>query len=429
MYRLLIVWLWLCPAVGLYAQNRKPLPAYSATYRQIDSLITQKAFFTARLAYEKALPYLDKSERLLLGATLDNFFNRLSESNDQIRQLEQDHSSKLTDSMRLALLLLQQFNCSRLGDYARAYAATRTALQRYKSLMTKSEYTENLNNQKIWRACRTVSPQAVTISRDVTIAMRRDKIGLANLSVTKDTSVLDFIFDTGANISTVSESTARRLNMQWLNGTVEVGAITGKKVKARLAVCDRMHIADIVIENALFLVFPDKALYIAPLSFQINGIIGFPVINALKEIHFRKKDTLFIPTATTPMPIQNMALDFLTPVIGIDEESYTFDTGADNTMLYKAFYQKYKTRIDSAYTERPLSFAGVGGGITKPGYKVNFTKTLFGKRIQLDSISLYKSDFEADAKKYYGNIGQDLIRQFDEFILNFESMYILFKDR
>ncbi len=429
MQRFFALLLLLFTAPGVFSQARNSTPAYSATYRQIDSLITQKAFFPARRIYEKVLPDLDTRERLLLGAVLDNYFNRPSESNDKIRQSEQDKHLKTSDTTNLALLLLQQQNYGRLGAYARAYTALNTALLRYKSLMKKTERADHRNTRKIWKACTGLPKQRVTLTKDVTLPMRRDRIGLANLSVTKDTSVVDFIFDTGANISTVSESTARRLGMKWLNGTIEVGAITGKKVKARLAVCDRMRIAGIVIEHAIFLVFPDKALYFAPISFQINGIIGFPVINALKEIHFRHGDTLFIPAKPTPMALHNMALDFLTPVINIDEESYTFDTGADHTLLYKSFYRKYKPHIDTTYAEQPLSFGGVGGSITLPGYKVNFVKTLFGKNIRLDSLSLYKNDFEADAKTYYGNIGQDLLRQFDEFVLNFESMYILFKDR
>jgi predicted aspartyl protease len=86
---------------------------------------------------------------------------------------------------------------------------------------------------------------------------------LQNLTLTLDTLAIDFIFDTGANFSTVTETTAKRLNMRIMDtATIEVGSITSHKVRSKIGVCPEFNLGNIKVENAVFLVFPDEALAI-----------------------------------------------------------------------------------------------------------------------------------------------------------------------
>jgi predicted aspartyl protease len=110
------------------------------------------------------------------------------------------------------------------------------------------------NNLKIWSALDHVKPQLIQINDDTRLKMTKDKASLKNLKVEVNGDTASFIFDTGANLSTVSESVAKRLHMDIIRADIDVDAITGIAIKADLAVCKQLKLGNINISNAIFLV-------------------------------------------------------------------------------------------------------------------------------------------------------------------------------
>lgn len=236
---------------------------------------------------------------------------------------------------------------------------------------------------------------------------------------------MNFIFDTGANISTISASAAQRLKLEIIPADIDVDAITGKSVKASLAVCKKMVLGNIVVENAVFLVFGDDALSFPQINYQINGILGFPVIEALKEVQLTQDDYFIVPDKETAInSSSNMAIDGLSPLIFIDGKHFSFDTGADHTILYAPFYLENKKNIDAKYQLTKIGMGGAGGKIEHDGFKIDHTFHILGKPIVLKDISVLKTKINKET--VYGNIGQDVIKQFKKMTLNFDHMFIKF---
>ncbi|MEP7372499.1 MAG: retropepsin-like aspartic protease [Chitinophagaceae bacterium] len=395
-------------------------------FSEIDSLLQRKEFFAARDRYAAQTDQLTTFHRLKAGAEIDNAFNRLETSDEKIDSLFRDYSVKLSDKDKYHLLHIEQMNHSKLFEYQKAYEIIHQMTTRYKQQMTADELDDYQNTQKIWASLAKQPAQVIAIKDNTTLPIKHDKLGLQNLQVTLDTLNVDFIFDTGANFSTVTETTARKLNMRIMDTTtIEVGAITGLKVKSRIGVCPEFNLGKIKVQNAVFLVFPDEALAIPQAGFQINGIIGFPVIEAMKEIQLTKKGEFIVPQQRSNYTEQNMAIDFLNPVIYLDGENYTFDSGANSTTLYESYFTKHKKDIEAAYKETNLTIGGAGGNLTKKGYLVTFKTKVNNQTVALDSVQLFKEKIK-DEKFFPGNIGQDLIKKFDRMTINFESMFIRF---
>ncbi len=114
------------------------------------------------------------------------------------------------------------------------------------------------------------------------------------------------------------------------------------------------------------------------------------------------------------------------PLIFVDGNPFTFDTGADKTILYRPYFLSNRETIIKQYQADTVSFGGAGGGQRFAGYKINPTFHIAGQRVSLAGISLLTDDPD---KSYgiYGNIGQDVIGQFNSMTLNFENMFILFE--
>lgn len=399
-----------------------------AYFKQMDSLLARKDFFTARDLYHSYQDKLTAFHRLRIGAVLDNVFNRIDSSAEKINRLLTGYGEDLSDSVKYSLLNIQQTNYAKLYEYDKAYQSISAMLDRYSKTARREEVADLQNTRLIWKALSGQPRQEIDISDDTRLRMTRNSAGLSLLPVTLDTLTMGFVFDTGANLSTVTETTAGKFNMRLMQGLIDVTAITGIKIKSKIAVCPLLRIGHISIRNAVFLVFPDNALAVPQIGLQINGIIGLPIIEALREIQLTREGDFIVPATNTVYPEQNMALDFLTPVIRLDGESYSFDSGADASMLYEKYYHRHRQKIDTAYQEQSLHIGGAGGHISRRGYYVRFAPTINGRPIALDSVMLFKERISRnDESPFSGNIGQDLIRKFEKMTINFESMFIKFE--
>jgi hypothetical protein len=59
------------------------------------------------------------------------------------------------------------------------------------------------------------------------------------------------------------------------------------------------------------------------------------------------------------------------------------------------------------------------------GYSISYEFEILDKKAKLENVKLLKEKIKED-EKVYGNIGQDLITQFQKMTLNFERMFIKF---
>lgn len=416
----------LASIIGILVYSNAFGQAGNASFQHLYQLLEQKDCFKAKQQFESLSADLSKPQQEYVAAVLDNAFNQLNESQQAVNALTSG-KPELPDSLLYKLYELKTDNSLKLYDYKGAKIAIVQILKDYQAFLTPSEVDDYKNSLKLWAALEEVPAQQVDIREYTNMKMVKDRIGLRNLSLVVHDTTVHFIFDTGANISTTTRSMAQRLKMQVIPADIEVNTITGKKVMADLGVCDLIQLGNIDIRNAVFLVMPDEVLNIPQVDFQINGILGYPVIAAMKEITITKAGEFEVPIRPSMFPgPSNLAMDGLTPMICISERPYTFDTGADETILYRAFYLENKADIDKRYKLQKIKFGGAGGISEFDGFVIQHKFRILGKKVKLKRIQLLKEKVK-EAETVYGNIGQDLIRHFDAMTLNFEGMFIRFE--
>ncbi|WP_181369435.1 retropepsin-like aspartic protease [Flavobacterium album] len=405
---------------------QKKAEKFSDEYSYAQQLLKDKNYFNAENYISENDKHFTKLERLVLQANIDNIFNRAAQSNEKIVRALDKFPDQMGDSLKLSLRRLKHANHARLFQYTEANAVVKDILATPTTYLDAAEIADYYNMGNIWTLLSGQPKQEVIVSEATYIKMTRDKAQLTNLPVKSGEVTIDFIFDTGANLSTVTETTATRLGMKILGGSIEVGSITGAIVNAKMAICPQFTLGSITVKNAVFLVFPDSALAFSQIEYQINGIIGFPVIEAMKEIQVTQEDEFIVPKNRTHKSGQDMALDFLTPVIKVNDEYYSFDTGAVSTSLYTKYYAKHKAEVVSDYQETDLDFGGAGGMTTKKGYNISMPIIINKKQLTLEGVQLFTEKTDSEESHFYGNIGQDLIKQFQKMTINFSSMFVKF---
>jgi predicted HAD superfamily phosphohydrolase YqeG len=395
-----------------------------------DSLLQHKQFFVLRDVINKPAKAITEFERAYFTAFIDNFFNKPVQSNTGIALLQSKYAGKLPVAKRIALLKLQQDNDVKLFDYKAAYEHTRQLLTDFDKQLTKDDKEDAENSIIIWKNLITVQKQQTLIQKDTRIATTRDMARLMTIPVTFGAYQDAYIFDTGANISVITESNAKKAQLQMVGDTFQVDAITGIKIKARTGVSSELKIGDLVVRKVVFLVFPDSALSFAGGKYKIQGIIGFPVIASMNEVRINKAGYMDIPAKSTVMPVHNFGLDGLTPVVNLDYKGtmlpFTFDTGAQVTQLNKSFYDLYRQDIHGQGVAGEIKMGGAGGANSLKGYKLpTVSFKLYDKMMDLTDIHVKTATTIANDNYYFGNLGQDAFGKFDELLINFEHMYVM----
>ncbi|MBL1409932.1 pepsin/retropepsin-like aspartic protease family protein [Sphingobacterium faecale] len=394
-------------------------------FNNIYMLIEQKNFFSARDLYKSQQSTLTEPNQKIIEAILDNAFNNLSESNIKIDKLN-DQYRNLPDSIQLKLDRVQTDNYIKLFQYKNAENAFSKILNKHAKLLSGEELDDVKNSHSIWTTLANENPQRVFISETNILKLFKDKVGLNNLRISTANNAFDFVFDTGANLSTISKSIADSLGVKLFPSFISVKAITGHEVQAQLGICPEVSLGTIKIENIIFLVMDDEALSFPTINYHIKGILGFPVITALREIKITNDDFLIVPkTADDRNVVSNMAFDELTPLIFIDGMHFSFDTGASGSILYSNFFRKFQKEIDMKYTSGKINLGGAGGTREFEGYMVSLDSLYDNGVLFLNNVPVLKEKI-IDRETVYGNIGQDFIKNFSAITINFQNMNIEF---
>jgi predicted aspartyl protease len=393
--------------------------------------LERKSYFEAQIFYDKHEGSLPEFVKLKTLVHLQSVFRKSLESNQNIDKIFAHFKNEITKENEKDLLNLKLVNHIILFEYQEAHHVSQLLINNFPDQTASNELEELKNGDLIWEALSSYPKQKVQFNENSKIKIIRDKAGLKNIHVVGNNEKFPFIFDTGANLSSISESQAKIMKMNMLDVEIQVGNIIGSKVPAKLAVAEKILIGNMQFENVVFLVFPDDALYISQIDYQINGIIGFPVIAAMKEIHFNKND-IEIPLESRINDSSNLAMEFLTPIINIEIENqeklpFSFDTGATQSILYNGFYHKNKSFFDTHYQQQDIGLGGAGGNKKIKGYVVSFVPIINNTKVVLDSVDLMIEPFVDADKYFYGNIGQDLISEYETMIINFDKMFVKFQ--
>jgi len=399
------------------------------TGSKLQVLYQTKQFFDLR----------DEVKKQQSGKSLDILFyrgavaNKFNQIETSITLLQNFLKKFKDDPLRRDALELLADDYVKIYQYAQAADTYKILLKKYGSELGADKSRDANNSYRLFDAARRIPPQTVSFRKSTIVQGTRDQAGLFNIPIEVNAQNADFVFDTGANISTVTATTARKLNLKIIDAQISVGTSTDARVESKLGVAKTLVIGNIVLQNVLFLVMPDDALYISPIKYQINGIIGFPVIEALRKISINRKDEISIPanTGREDSRLPNLCLDELLPLVSVNLNNqrltFSLDSGATITTLYPPFYKFYDMKIKKL--EPQIAKIGGAGGISEVlVYRLpSLNLIIAGKAAKLSDVELLTKAINDQSRYFAGSIGQDVIKQFEKLTLDFQSMELKFE--
>lgn len=399
---------------------------------RVETLIEEKSFIELNRVLERSTDSIPSSIYLYAKALCYNAFTEYEQSNQLINEILESHKKEFDTKTCLLLLNTQAQNYTNSYEYKKAAEIYHLIITDYKDELEESSLANYKNVKAINKtlADNHIDKQKVHLTHDIKLPIHHNQFNHLMLPVKINSKHDDFIFDTGAMMSTIPESNAKRLGLTIYETDIKVGTSTDIDIRTKLGVADSLYFGDLLVENVVFLVTQDKDLYIEKYDYLLPGIIGFPVMAQLEEIRLAKQSVL-IPHTPSTRNYSNLYMNEGRPIVqlinGADTLKMAMDTGAKNTELSYKYFKENKKRILAEGTLKTSQRGGAGGMIEDKTYDLPLFEFQVGskKRI-LDQISINTIEYPF-IKGLDGNLGQDIFTSFDVMIINLKTMFIDFE--
>lgn len=236
-------------------------------------------------------------------------------------------------------------------------------------------------------------------------------------------------FDTGADVSALSESDAKRFNLHVLNAQIKEVDVTGAEVDSRVAVADELSIGAFRLKHVAFLVFSDNQPPFNQLPPGSRGVIGLPVLLALERFVWRADKEFEIDSKSSSGNLSqpNLCFNEHSPVVLIQVEArklaLTLDTGATNTDLYPPFAELFPELIHTAAKTESYKTEGVGGAKNmNAAILESLRMSIGGFPVTLRPANVLLTHTTEASHYFQGNLGIDLLQQAHKTTFDFKKM-------
>jgi len=341
------------------------LPLFGGDLVQLRDLYQKDRIFLLRDAL--AQPGWTESETLFYRAVVENRFGHESTAVDALQRFLATHPDpylgrKANEELASALAWLARYKDS-------ADALTE-ALRLTPPDDVERGGTDNA--RAMFESLSDVSPQTVRFGPEVVFHAKHNGLGSWNVPLRVNGIAGEWIFDTGANFSTVSESEAVRMGLALRDSVTYVKGSTEKKNPLRLAVVRELRLGSVSVNNVVVLVLPDQALKVGvpKHEIQISGILGIPVIRGLGSVKISAQGEVRIQGDHTHAPGDpNMFLDGFDPLVEARHSNHRLqmflDTGANNTNAYPSLRESLSKDETAELKETQDRTGGAGGTVTR----------------------------------------------------------------
>lgn len=315
------------------------------------------------------------------------------------------------------------------GDYA---AAARDAREQQAALVAaaggEDERAGAAQTATMAAQLAAAPAQQVASYRPQAEPVHTDKVGLPRATAVIDGVAQEAVLDTGANLSVVSLSTARRLGLRMRQGDASVGSASRAAVAVRLGIADTLSFAGLTLHNVAFLVLDDQQLAMpVPGGYRIDAILGYPVLRELQRFRITAAGRLepalspASPAAAATGNLRMVGNDlYVRAQVGGQPVAMHLDSGAASSALSSWFASRHAGLLQGLRQHRQ-HVAGAGGAtvshtLTWPDVCVR----LAGRGTVLASLDVEQAGSAGSPNL----LGEDVLHAFDWWSVDFGRMRV-----
>ena len=348
----------------------------------------------------------------LVRGALAAAFNDPATAEPLLRGIIRDEPRSESADDAFALLSYVYLRTGQYERFATLYQAWAAALPQSSILREERETFEKYRER----------PNQVNGPRRPSVVRHDD--GYLTLPVSIDGKTDDFIFDTGAFQSAVTEGEARKLGMTIQDDRRTLTDVSGTQTAFRTAVAKEVTLGSMTFRNVSFAVITPGGAF----ADVEAGIIGLPIILAMGGINWSNSGTAEFGGALPASSLEsNLVFDGSRLVIRAEVLGKgvlaALDTGANGTDLNANFADLFPDVVAGG-KKGSSDITGVGG--TRTFASVELPELIFtiGSRpVPLrPAVITMQRNSGAGGECCIANAGNDLLKHGEGFVLNLSTM-------
>jgi hypothetical protein len=241
---------------------------------------------------------------------------------------------------------------------------------------------------------------------------------------------VEWLLDTGANVTAMSESEGQRLGIAVGEAAGRAADSAGGSAPFRSAVAAHVVVAGTELRDVPVILLPDAQPPWSDFAPFRQGAIGLPVAIALQRISWSRQGSCDIgpAAATSASSPANLAFDGFNPVVRVDvgarHADFVLDTGNQGrTQLWERFGRSFPTLMRRG-VHGGTTTTGVGGSqqravVTLPDLRLR----VGGRDVRLQSVNLFSRPM-GDGQ-HAGNLGMEVLGQASSVTIDFRTMSVV----
>ncbi len=347
-------------------------------------------------------------------------FNDVKQAEQNLKSfIESQPESEQASDARAILIYIYQ----RAGRYGQAVAEIE------KALAVKPD-DAGLKNARALFGALSQYPEQSVVERRFSRIRYRMKGGNLFIPVKVNQKSANYLVDTGANFSLISEAEAKRLGLTIHgSGGSTMGDAAGAAVDIRIAVADQLTIGRIRLRHVSFFVVPDDQQPFVDLPSGERGVLGMPVLLTLQTLRWKQDGTFEVGFAPGSRKGPKANLCFEGSNLITEGEfrrsriNVFLDTGATRTRALPLFAKEFAGFINEFGRKGSDRVTGVGSSVEVDAITLpELTLRINGFDAALRPAQVLLQETTSDSRWWHIWIGLDLLNQARMVTLDLRSM-------
>lgn len=369
--------------------------------------------------------------KLMAEVMLASNFNRPAELREKLQKLIAEHQAELGFGNVCNMTVMGAMIEGYEGNYAVAADMVKAIADAVKSANGSLEGTGLSELLAYYEAVREYpAPILERPAEDVKIALT-EKSGLMWIPVVVNGKTYDFILDTGASFTMISQDLVKDMGAQIISNPVFVRGGESPGGYGQRAFIENMNLGPVSLKNIIAFVSENPS---DDDPLKVDAVLGMDFIKRAGEIQIDLSTmTLTIPVQRTlPLYGRNIILEVNIPIVessDVNGNKYTFilDTGASEDNLSDLWFSKNAEIAAKLPTLNQRTW-GHGGIVQNQIVKIPEYKLIIDNAsADFKEIPAILPANGAASSTRDGRLGMGLLRQFKKAIFNFEDMFVAFE--
>jgi clan AA aspartic protease (TIGR02281 family) len=397
-----------------------------ATAGKLDWMIATKRY----AEFAEAMPSANVKgvDRTYFEGVLANITNQPQRAIELLEKVvpefEKEHSPRTARALRL---LANSY--VRLYKYDEANRYYKELIANYVEAFERGEQTGAKDDAATFALLEGAPAQTVEGPSEFSVPWKRSKLGSMDVEGTVNGVTVPWIVDTGANLSVVTESWAKKMGLKLSEGSAQTQGITGAENPLKIAVIPELKIGPATVKNVVAIVIDLTVDTGKEGKFEIPAVLGFPVLEALGRVTLTQDGQVNVLRANFSAFAgagSAMFIDELLPLvagkIGGKDVIFAFDTGAGNSMFSSRYVRDFESEFKDAAPGK-IGFGGAGGTKEVKGYKqATVPLEIGGSKSTLKDVPVLNERVGTHLDALDGNLGSDVMEGHKSVTLDFKTM-------